>query len=132
MTTPVPRRGSQATSAVVLVVGGAAVAGATWAAGNLAWAIAVMAAYVVLAAGAYLWAGRAGDIAALLRGSGDERQRGLDRDATAFTALVLIVAALAGALVSIGRSGNPGVYGAFCVIAGTSYVVALLALQRRG
>ncbi len=131
MTTPVPRRGSRAASAGVLVVGGAAVAGATWAAGDLGWAIGVMAAYVALASGAYLWAGRSGDLAALLRGDGDERQRGLDRDATAFTGLVLIIAALAGALVSIGRTGNPGVYGGFCVIAGISYLAALLAFHHR-
>jgi hypothetical protein len=43
----------------------------------------------VLAVGAYVWAGRSGDVAALLRDGGDERQRGLDRDAMAITAVVM-------------------------------------------
>ena len=131
MTTPTTRRGSRAASAGVLLVGGAAVAAAIWASGDLGWAVGAFAAYLTPAAGAYVWAGRSGDVAALLRARGDERQRGLDRDATSFTALVLIVAALAGALVSIGRTGNPGVYGVFCAVAAASYVAALLALKSR-
>jgi hypothetical protein len=90
-----------------------------------------IAAYAILAAGAYLWAGRSGDVAALLRGNGDERQRGLDRNATAVTALVLIAVAVIGALISLGRTGNPGIYGEFCAIAAASYAVTLLVLRRR-
>jgi len=72
--------------------------------------------YAVLAAGAHVWSGRSSDAAALLRGGGDERQCGLDRDATAITAIVMSIAAILGALISIGRTGNPGVYDEFCVI----------------
>ncbi len=76
-------------------------------------------AYLVLAARAYLWAGGAGDAAAILRAEPDERQRGLDRDATALTGVAMALAALAGAVVSIGRSGNPGAYGVMFVVGGS-------------
>jgi hypothetical protein len=76
------RRG---TTSVALLVGGAAVAVATWVGGSPAWVPGVAAAYLVLAGLTYLWAGRAGDAAATLRAEPDERQRGLDRDATALT-----------------------------------------------
>ena len=85
----------------------------------------------MLAAGAYVWAGRSSDFAALLRGGGDERQRGLDRDATAITAIVMSIAAVLGAVISIGRTGNPGVYGEFCVIGAITYTISLFVLQRR-
>ncbi len=96
------RRG---TTSVTLLVGGVAVAVATWVGGSPAWALGVAAAYAVLAALAYVWAGGAGDTAAILRAEPDERQRGLDRDATALTGVAM---ALAGAVVSIGRTGNRG------------------------
>ena len=70
-------------------------------------------------------------IAAVLRAGGDERQRGLDRDATAITGLTLIVVALVGAIVELGRTGNPGVYGLFCAVAGVVYAVSLIELRRR-
>jgi len=111
------RRG---TTSVALLVGGAAVAVATWVGGSPAWALGVAVAYVVLAALTYLWAGGAGDAAAILRAEPDERQRGLDRDATALTGVAMALAALAGAVVSIGRSGNPGAYGVMCVVGGTA------------
>jgi hypothetical protein len=118
MTLPAKRHGYRAATAIILLVGGVGVAIATWLGGNHAWAIAAIVAYAVLAVGAYVWAGRSGDVAALLRDGGDERQRGLDRDAMAITAVVMSFAAVVGALISIGRTGNPGVYGEFCVIGG--------------
>lgn len=122
------RRG---TTSVTLLVGGAAVVVATWVGGNPAWAGGVAAAYLVLAALAYLWAGGAGDTAAVLRAAPDERQRGLDRDTTALTGVAMALAALAGAVVSIGRSGNPGAYGVMCVVGGAAYALSLAVLRRR-
>ena len=131
MTIPARRHGYRAATAIILLVGGVGVAIATWLGGNHAWAIAAIVAYAVLAVGAYVWAGRSGDVAALLRDGGDERQRGLDRDATAITAIVMSFAAVVGALISIGRTGNPGVYGEFCAIGGLTYAISLFVLQRR-
>ena len=123
--------GFRAASAIILLVGGVGVAIATWVGGSHGWAIGAIIAYAVLAAGAYVWAGRSSDVAALMRGGGDERQRGLDRDATAITAMVMAIAAVVGALISIGRTGNPGVYGEFCLIAAITYTISLFVLQRR-
>jgi hypothetical protein len=97
-----------------------AVAAATWFGGDRGWAIGAIVVYGGLAVAAYLRAGQSGDVAALLRRGGDERQRGLDRDAAAFTALRWSSFAVFGALIQPGRTGNPGVYGAFCVVAGLS------------
>ena len=131
MTTLTRRHGFRAASAIILLLGGVGVAIATWVGGSHGWAIAAIVAYAVLAAAAYLWAGRSSDVAALIRGGGDERQRGLDRDATAITAIVMSIAAVLGALISIGRTGNPGVYGEFCLIGGITYAISLFVLQRR-
>jgi uncharacterized iron-regulated membrane protein len=125
------RRGHRGAAAAVLLLGGIAVALATWTSGEYGWAIAALVIYAALAGGAFVWAGRRTDVGALLRVDGDERQRGLDRDATAITGLVLSLAAVIGALIQIGRTGNPGVYGLFCIIAGAAYTVSVLVLRRR-
>lgn len=128
------RQGTRrAPTAITLLVGGLALALATWIGGSATWAIAIAGVYVVLAAGAWAWAwaGGSGDTAAILRWSGDERQRGLDRDATAMTAVVMAIAALCGAFVSIARTGDPGAYGVMCLVGGVAYVVGLGALRSR-
>jgi hypothetical protein len=43
------------------------VAAGTWIGGDHGWAIAALSGYAVLAAGAFAWAGRSGDVAAILR-----------------------------------------------------------------
>ena len=124
-------RRHRAAAAVVLIAGGAAVAAATWVGGDHGWAIAAMVIYASLAAIAFVWAGRSGDVAAILRSGGDERQRGLDRDATAITGLAVTIVAVVGAIVELGRTGNPGVYGLFCAVSGVVYAVSLFELRRR-
>jgi hypothetical protein len=124
-------RGHRAAAAAVLIVGGAGVAAATWVGGDHGWAIAAVVIYAILAAIAFAWAGRSGDVAAILRVGGDERQQGLDRDATALTGLAMTVVAIVGAIVELGRTGNPGVYGLFCVVSGAVYAVSLFELRRR-
>ena len=117
-------------TAIFLVAGGG-VAAATWISGDHGWAIGIAVAFVVLAGVTYVWSGRSGDIAATLRAGGDERQRGLDRDALALSAQATTVVAVVGAIVEIARTGDPGVYGLFCVVTGVTYVGGLLALRLR-
>jgi len=66
---------------------------------------------------------------AILRASGDERQRGLDGDATAITGLVMSGVAVFGAIVEIGRTGNPGVWGTMGR-RGVRYTISLAVLRR--
>jgi hypothetical protein len=84
-----------------------------------------------LAIVAYVWAGGVGDVAANLRGGGDERQRSLDRDATALTGLAMIAVALVGALIALGRTGDPGPYGVMCAVAGIAYALSFTVLRWR-
>jgi hypothetical protein len=44
---------------------------------------------------------------------------------------VMSAVAVVGAIIEIGRTGNPGVYRLFCVVAGVVYAVALFLLRRR-
>jgi len=88
----------------------------------------VIVAYVVLAVIAFIWSGRRGDVAAIMRGGGDERQRSIDLRATAAAGIVTV----AGAVVNIARTGgDPGPYGVVCMVFGISYGVALAVLRWR-
>lgn len=117
----------------VLLVGGCALAAATWVSGDHALAVALVAAYAVFGAVAFWWAGRDGDVAAILRAGGDERQQLLDRDATALAGLAMIAVAIVGGLVSAAvNHGDLGVYGLFAAVGGISYAVALAILRRGG
>ncbi len=117
--------------AVVLAVGGCGVAIATWVSGEHGLAIGLLAIYAVAAVIAYVWSGAKGDVAAIMRIGGDERQRGMDRDATAITGLVVVIAAIIGAIIQTARSADPGAYGVICAVGGISYAVSLFALRRR-
>lgn len=64
------RRGHRGAAAAVLLVGGIAVAVATWANGQYGWAITALAIYAALAAGAFVWAGRRTDIGPSSRSAG--------------------------------------------------------------
>ena len=126
------RNGHRGASTAVLLVGGGAVAGAAWIGGHPGVAAAVIGAYVVLAIIAFLWSGGRGDVAAILRGGGDERQRAIDLRATAVAASCTAVFTLVGAVVSIARNGgDPGAYGVLCMVFGISYGVALAVLRTR-
>jgi hypothetical protein len=123
------RRG--ATSAVLVIAGGA-LAAATWIGGQHVVAVGLVVLYVVCAAIAYAWAGRDSDAGAALRSGGDERQRSLDRDATAITALVMITLAIVGSIVSAAvNNGNIGVFGVFAAVGGATYAIAFAFLSRR-
>jgi uncharacterized membrane protein YfcA len=122
------RRGA---TTIAMVVVGLALSSALWAHGEREFALGVFGACALLGALAYAWAGGEGDVAAVLGSRADERQRSLDRDATAIAGLVTIVAAIAGAVASVASTGNAGSYGLLCVVAGVSYAAGLAALRRR-
>jgi hypothetical protein len=124
--------GHRTAAAAILAVGGGALAVATWISGDPVLAIGLVAFYAIAGGIAYLWAGRDSDVGAIMRAGGDERQRRLDRDATALSGLAMAVAAIIGAIVSTARNdGDPGGYGVICVVGGLSYVVSLFVLKRR-
>ncbi|MBV8196360.1 MAG: hypothetical protein JOY80_12640 [Candidatus Dormibacteraeota bacterium] len=131
MTMSANLRGHRLASAALLVLGGAAVSAAVWTGGNHSWAIGSSVVYLVLAVGVYAWAGRTGDIAAILRAGGDERQRSIDRDGLVVAAVAMTMVAVVGAIIQLGRTGNPGVYGLFCVVEGAAFVSAVTVLHRR-
>jgi hypothetical protein len=123
--------GHRRLAAAMTLVAGGGLAVATWVSGDHGWAIGIAIAFFLLAAVTFVWSGRSGDIAAVLRAGGDERQRGLDRDALAMSAQATTVVAVVGAIVQIARTGDPGVFGLFCVVSGVSYAGGLLALRLR-
>ena len=88
--------------------------------------------YAVTAIGAYLWAGRDSDVGAIMRVAGDERQRRLDRDATALSGLAMGLVAIAGAITSAARdNGDIGGYVLIFFVGGVTYVVSRFVLKRR-
>ena len=91
----------------MLVVGGGAVVAASLIADDVAVAIVMGVLYIAFAIGAYFWAGGSGDVAAIMRVGGDERQRSLDRDATIIAGYCMVFAALTGAVVQIARARGP-------------------------
>ena len=115
------------------MVGGGGLAAATWVAGDHGLTIGLIVFYAVAAVAAYIWSGRDSDVGAIMRAGGDERQRRLDRDATALSGLAMIAAAIIGAIVSAARNhGDIGGYGIICFVGGVTYAVSLLVLKRRG
>ena len=126
-------KGHRGTAVAILVVGGGGLAAATWVGGNHGRAIGLIAFYAVAAIAAYVWSGRDSDVGTILRAGADERQRRLDRDATALSGLAMAVAAIIGAIVSAARNhGDIGGYGVICFVGGLTYAVSLLVLKRRG
>ena len=125
------RTGHRGLTAGVLVVAGVALTAATWSHGDHGLAIAIGAFYAVAATVGYLWAGGSGDVAAILRAGGDERQRSIDVEATALTGLVLVVVIVVGGVVEAVRTGSLGVFGLLGAVAGTTYAVSLAVLRRR-
>jgi len=117
--------------AAVLVAAGIALTAAMWSHGQVGLAVATGVFYAVAATVSFLWAGGSGDVAAIMRAEGDERQRAIDVEATAVTGLVLIVAIVVGGVVELFRTGSMGQYGLMGALAGTTYAVSLAVLRRR-
>ncbi|MEA3184172.1 MAG: hypothetical protein QOJ74_649 [Ilumatobacteraceae bacterium] len=125
------RSGHRGATTAVLMLGGGALAAASWIGGDHGLAIGLVIFYVIAGFVAYLWAGGEGDVAAILRLGADERQRGLDRDATAIAGLAVSVAAIVGAVIQTARNLNPGPYGIMCVVGGVAYAASLVVLRWR-
>jgi hypothetical protein len=124
--------GHRGATAAVLVVGGGALAAATWVGGEHGLALGLVAFYAVVGVAAWFWSGRDSDVAAILRVGGDERQRRLDLTATAYAGIAMTVAAIVGAIVSAARHhGDIGQYGVICVVGGLAYILSLAVLKRR-
>ncbi|MDQ1709133.1 MAG: hypothetical protein QOG49_518 [Frankiaceae bacterium] len=125
------KRGNRAASTAVLAVGGSALAVATWFNGDHGLAVALTIFYVAGSAIAWIWSGRSGDVAAIMRAGGDERQRTLDLRATAYSSFAAVMFALTAAVVQTARGENALPYLLVCGVAGAAYVVALAILRRR-
>lgn len=125
-------KGRRGATAAVLAVGGGALAAATWLGGEHGLAVGLVVFYAVCAGVAYLYAGRETDVGAILRSGGDERQRGLERDATMFAGLAMIALAIVGSIVSAAvNHGEIGVFGLFSAVGAVAYIVSLIVLRRR-
>ena len=88
---------------MILLVLGGSIAAAAAIGGDPSGAVVLAAFYVLSGVGVWLWSGRSGDVAALLRSGGDERQRSLDLRATAISGLAMGAFAIAGTIVQLAR-----------------------------
>jgi len=119
-----------ASSASLVVLGGAVTAGA-WIGGQPYLALMVGIFYAVVCVVVYAWSGRRGDVAALLRVDGDERQRQLDVRATAISGLAMALFCIGGMAVDLARGGYGGPWAFVCAVGGFTYVIALAAIRYR-
>lgn len=71
------------------------------------------------------------DLAAALRGDGDERQQRIERDATSLAGLLMIVAALIGAVITaFTNHGDPGAFGVLCAVGALGYIIGRVVFRR--
>lgn len=129
MTRTSPRR--RLATVAVLGVGGGALTVGTWVGGQRGFAVGLGAAYLVFMAIAYVWSGGTGDVAAIMRVSGDERQRALDHRATATSGYAMALFCIGGCVVSLARGGDGSPWSLVCAVGGISYVVSLAVLRFR-
>ena len=119
-------------SAAALLAVGLVVTAAVAAGGGGVWTVVALAAFYVVAALALLaWSSRSdGDIAALVGGAGDERQRGIDVRATAVAGLAMGLFSLVMAIAALAR-GDDNAWLIVCLFGAFSYTVALAYLKSR-
>jgi len=118
-------------ASAVLAVGGAALALATWRSGDGGFAVALAVFYAIAAIVAWFWAGGSGDVAALLRAGGDERQQSIDLRATAYAGSAATAFSLAAAVVQAARGGDAFPYTFICAVGGAAYILAVALLRGR-
>jgi hypothetical protein len=118
-------------STALLAVLGGAITVASWMGGEPALAVMLGIFYAICCVGAYLWSRGHGDVAAIMRLSGDERQRSIDVRATAIAGLATLAFCIGGAVVdlALGGTGNP--WALILAVGGASYAVAVAVLVRR-
>jgi hypothetical protein len=115
----------------VLVGFGGALAAATWANGDHGLAIGLVVFYAVASVIAYLWSGGSGDVAAIMRIDGDERQKRIDLHATAYAGAAATMFSLVAAIVQTARGGDAYPYELVCGVGGLAYVVAVAVVRHR-
>lgn len=126
-----PSRSRSWLSTAVLAVFGAAITIASWIGGDHVLAIGLAIFYLVGCVAAYLWSRGRGDVAAIMRLSGDERQRFIDTRATAIAGLATLLFCLGGFVVDLARGGTGNPWALICGVGGASYAVAVGVLVRR-
>jgi hypothetical protein len=119
-----------ASTTLLVVLGGAITVGA-WLGGEPYLAVALGIFYAVGCLIAYVWSGRRGDVAALLRVDGDERQRQMDLRATAISGLAMGLFCIGAAAVDLARGGTGVTWALVCAVGGVSYVIALAVVRQR-
>ncbi len=115
---------------VLLVLGGS-IAVASAIGGDPSGAVVLAGFYLLCGVGVWLWSQRSGDVAALLRSEGDERQRAVDLRATAISGLAMGAFAIAGTIVQLARGEDPTMFGLVCMVGGVAYAVAVGILRAR-
>ena len=119
-----------AATAVPLGLGLAIAAGA-WIGGEQGLAVALAVFYVVCGVIAYLWTRGSGDVAAIMRVDGDERQRQLDLRATAISGLAMGLFCIGATVVDLARGGTGMPWATVCAVGGVAYIVGLAVVRRR-
>ena len=114
----------------MLAVLGAAIALAAWVGGEPYLALMLGAFYLVCCVGAYLWSRGRGDVAAVMRMSGDERQQGLDLKSTAAAGAVTLAFCVGGTVVDLARGGTGNPWALICAVGGVSYIAAFAYFRR--
>jgi hypothetical protein len=118
-------------SAAVLLVAGSALAVGVWLSGDHGFAVGLGVFYVLCALGCYAWSAGSGDVAAIMRAGGDERQRMMDRHATLIAGVAVLLCCFVGAVVDLAGGGDGKPYAGLLAVAGGTYVVALAWIKRR-
>jgi hypothetical protein len=112
-------------SGLAVLAVGLVVAGAAWAGSGARTGFTLGVFFLILAGGQVLWSSRGdGDVAALVGGTGDERQRVLDVRATAVAGLAMGTFSVGMAVAALARNDdNPWLL--VCLVGALTYVIAL-------
>jgi RsiW-degrading membrane proteinase PrsW (M82 family) len=86
---------------------------------------------VVAAVIAYLWSRGSGDLAAIMRTDGDERQRSIDRDATAVAGLAMALTGIVGTIIALAHGNDAGDFAVVLMVGGFAYAIAVTVLRTR-
>jgi hypothetical protein len=121
----------RATTALVLLVLGGALTVAIWVGGDHGYAVATGLFYAVCTTIVYVASGRSGDVAAIMRTDGDERQRSIDREATLSAGMAMGAVAILGTIVQSARGEDPGGFVIIAAVGGVTYMIAIAVLRRR-
>ncbi|MEA2716114.1 MAG: hypothetical protein QOI56_1585 [Actinomycetota bacterium] len=125
------RRRRLVTTGAFLLLPGAAITVGAWVGGEPYLAICLAVFYAVFGVVAYLWSGGGGDVAAIMRVEGDERQRLIDLHATVASFYAVLAFCLGGAVFDLARGGDGQPWGLICAVGGVSYGVALAVIRHR-